>query len=53
VLIYGYASPVINYANAPVRKQSNLDFSGMTRHRLVNRVIDDFVDKMVQPSLAG
>ena len=44
---------VIDHSDAVVRVNDDRDLRAEARQRLVNRVVDDFVDKMMQPSGPG
>ena len=45
---------VVRHGHAPVFVQRDLDFLAKARHRFVDRVVDDFMDKVVQaPAVNG
>jgi hypothetical protein len=53
VLLDGDAAAVIGDGDAVVRMQRDADLVAVAGDRLVNRVVDDLVDEVVQPSWAG
>ena len=53
MLIDRNASAVIGDFTTAVGHQGHFDASGVTGHCFINRVIDDFVDKVVQASRTG
>ena len=47
------AATIVGDLDAAVLEDFDVDFGGVTGHRLVHRVVDDLPDKMVQATLAG
>jgi hypothetical protein len=47
------ATTVIGYAHAAINKKGNVYFGAISGQRLVNGVIDDFVDKVVEAPLTS
>jgi len=48
VLVDGDAPAVVGDAHSPVGQQRHVDSSARARHRLVDRVVDDFPHEMVK-----
>ncbi len=53
VLADGHASAVIAHDDHAVRLDGDVDGGGMTRHRLIDRVVDDLPDEVMQAALIG
>jgi hypothetical protein len=49
----GDAAAVVDDLDTAVGQQGDVDVRGVARHRLVDRVVDDFVDEVMQPRRAG
>jgi len=45
----GDAATIIRHGDGSITIQGDLDDIAMTRQRLVNRIVDDFIDHMMQP----
>ena len=48
-----HASTVVRHGHGIVLVQRDIDFLGMTRKRFIDRVVDDFVRKMIRPGGVG
>src|SRR6267378_2347369 len=44
------AAPVVGDRDGTIGVQRDLDFLAEPRHRLIDRVVDDFVDEVVEPA---
>ena len=53
VLGHGDAAPVVFHRDAAVGVDGDRDFGRESRHRLVDRVVDDFINQMVQTARGG
>ena len=53
VLVDGNAAAVVDDRDRVVDVQRDVDLVAVAGERLVDRVVDDFVDEMVQPRRAG
>src|SRR5437763_15814462 len=49
----GYAAAVIDYGDRIINMNRALNFVGMPSEGFVNRVVDDFIDQMMQSELAS
>ena len=52
-LINRNASAIVHHANTVVRQDSDFNMAGISSQRLIDRVIDDFVDQVVQTTRTG
>ncbi len=51
--VHGNAAAVVDHGDGVVHVDHDIDFLGVAGKRFVDRVVDDFVDEVVQPHLAG
>jgi hypothetical protein len=53
VRINGDTAAVVDDSHAPIREQRDQDRVGVTRHRLVDGVVDDLLHQVVQSARSG
>ena len=53
MVVHGNSATIIDDSDPTVGEQRHVDGRGVTGHRLVHRVVDDFVDEVVQAPLTG
>jgi hypothetical protein len=46
------AAAVVDNSNTSVGLKNDVDFCGVTSHSLIDRVVDYFINEVVEPSLA-
>ena len=51
--VHGNAAAVVDHGDGVVDVDDNVDFLAVAGERLVDGVVNDFVDKVMQPHLAG